>query len=232
ARRWPDWPALEVPPGSGRPNRRIVSYEELDRQSNMLADHLASIITEERVVAILLPRTSQYLFASQLAVLKAGAAYTCIDTGSPDEQVRDILRDSEAVALLTDDEGRSRANSFGYDFEKAFDVEEIVSRVDDRTSASLDSSTRDWLTPNSLAYVIYTSGTTGRPKGVMIEHRSITNLVASDIAEFNLKPGDRVAQNSSSAYDSSIEETWLALAAGATAVILDDETVRLGLDLV
>jgi len=232
ARRWPDWPALEVPPGSGRPNRRIVSYEELDRQSNMLADHLASIITEERVVAILLPRTSQYLFASQLAVLKAGAAYTCIDTGSPDEQVRDILRDSEAVALLTDDEGRSRANSFGYDFEKAFDVEEIVSRVDDRTSASLDSSTRDWLTPNSLAYVIYTSGTTGRPKGVMIEHRSITNLVASDIAEFNLKPGDRVAQNSSSAYDSSIEETWLALAAGATAVILDDETVRLGPDLV
>jgi non-ribosomal peptide synthetase-like protein len=202
----------------------------------MLADQLASFIAEECVVAIFLPRTSEYLLASQLAVLKAGAAYTCIDPGFPDEQVRDILGDSEAVALLTDDEGRSRAVSCDYDLQKTIDVEETASQIDYRTSASrslsLVSSPRDWLTPNSLAYVIYTSGTTGRPKGVMIEHRSITNLVASDITEFNLKPGDRVAQNSSSAYDSFIEETWLALAAGATAVILDDETVRLGPDLV
>ena len=28
-----------------------------------------------------------------------------------------------------------------------------------------------------LAYVIYTSGTTGYPKGVMVEHRSISRLV-------------------------------------------------------
>ncbi len=232
ARRWPERPALEVPPGSGRPNRRIVSYEELDRQSNVLVDHLASIISEECVVAILLSRTNQYLLASQLAVLKAGAAYTCIDPGFPDEQVRDILGDSDAIALLTDDEGRSRAITCGYGFEKAFDVEEIASRIDDRTSASLDSSPRDWLTPDSLAYVIYTSGTTGRPKGVMIEHSSIANLVASNIPEFNLKPGDRIAQSSSSAYDSSVEEIWIALSVGATVVILDDEAVRLGPDLV
>lgn len=232
ARRWPHRPALDVPPGSGRPNRRVVSYEELDRQSGVLADHLAPVITEECVVAILLPRTNHYLLAAQLAVLKAGAAYTCIDPGFPDEQVRDILGDSEAVALLTDDEGRSRALNCGYEFEKAFDVEDIVSRVDDRISASLDSSPRDWLTPNHLAYVIYTSGTTGRPKGAMIEHGSIANLVASDIPEFNLNPGDRVAQSSSSAYDSSVEETWIALSAGATVVILDDDTVRLGPDLV
>ncbi|NDG64560.1 MAG: amino acid adenylation protein, partial [Planctomycetes bacterium] len=40
------------------------------------------------------------------------------------------------------------------------------------------------------------------------------------------------AQCSSPAYDSSLEETWLAFAVGATLVLLDDETVRLGPDLV
>ena len=38
----------------------------------------------------------------------------------------------------------------------------------------------------------YTSGTTGRPKGVMIPHRGIVNLISSDLVEFALAPGDRV----------------------------------------
>jgi non-ribosomal peptide synthetase-like protein len=224
-RKWPDRPALDVPPGIGRRARRVVSYEELERQSNGLAGRLASFVKEECVVAILLPRSNEHLLVSQLAVLKSGAAYTCIDPAFPDEQVRDILEDSEAVVLLTDEEGRSRAINCGYDLDRAFVVTEGIAQGD------ASAAQPEWLTPNSLAYVIYTSGTTGRPKGVMIEHRSIANLAASDIPEFNLKPGDRIAQSSSSAYDSSVEETWIALSAGATVVILDDETVRLGPDL-
>jgi len=85
--------------------------------------------------------------------------------------------------------------------------------------------------PGSLAYVIYTSGTTGRPKGVMIEHRGIVNLVASDLVELGLTPEDRVSQNSSPMYDSSVEEIWMAFSAGATLVVIDDDAVRLGPDL-
>jgi non-ribosomal peptide synthetase-like protein len=231
-RKWPGEPALDVPPGSERTERRIVSYEELDRQSHVLANRLASFVTGECVVAILLPRTDEYLLVSQLAVLRSGAAYTCIDPAFPDEQVRDILADAQAVVLLTDEEGASRAINCGYDPANVFDVSRDIALPVAHMDPSQVTPRPEWLTENSLAYVIYTSGTTGRPKGVMIEHRSIANLVASDIPEFNLKPGDRVAQSSSSAYDSSIEETWLALAAGATVVILDDETARLGPDLV
>ena len=228
ARKWPDRTALDVPPGSGRPLRRVISYEDLHRQSKSVASLLSSFVENECVVAILLPRSSEHLIVSQLAVLGSGAAYTCIDPAFPDEQVRAILEDSEAVALLTDQQGRSRAIDCGYSLENVFDVATTIARGD--TSPAL--APPEWLAPESLAYVIYTSGTTGRPKGVMIEHRSIANLVASDIPEFMLKPGDRVAQGSSSAYDSSIEEVWLAFAAGATVVIADDDTVRLGPDLV
>jgi len=35
------------------------------------------------------------------------------------------------------------------------------------------------LTPKHLAYVIYTSGSTGSAKGVMVEHRQISNYVAA-----------------------------------------------------
>ena len=67
---------------------------------------------------------------------------------------------------------------------------------------------------------------------MLIEHRSIVNLVAADREEFQLRPDDRVVQGSSPAYDSSVEETWLAFAAGATLVVMDHDTARLGPDLI
>src|SRR5260221_6863122 len=65
----------------------------------------------------------------------------------------------------------------------------------------------------------------------MIEHRSVANLVNADAEYFDLRPGDRAAQTSSAAYDSSVEEVWLAWATGATVVVVDDERVRSGPDL-
>jgi non-ribosomal peptide synthetase-like protein len=179
-------------------------------------------VSGECVVAIMLPRNSDLLYAAQLGVLKAGAAYTCIDPSFPDRRVRELLADSEAVALLTDALGKKGIRG-------GFDARALaVGKTDDDDVAPAPPR---WLEPSSLAYVIYTSGTTGTPKGTLIEHRSIVNLVRSDLDEFDLGPGDRVAQNSSAVYDSSVEESWLALAAGATLVVMDDDVVRLGPDL-
>ncbi|MEK6301654.1 MAG: amino acid adenylation domain-containing protein [Acidobacteriota bacterium] len=236
ARQSPDRTALDIPPGTGRPERRLFTYAELNEQSNELAALLRTVVAGECVVAILLPRTTEHLYISQLAVLKAGAAYTCIDPSFPDDQLREVLADSEAIALLTDKAGGERANRAGVSNVRVFDVPGSAGVP--TASVELAATTigviaqPSWVTAQSLAYVIYTSGTTGRPKGVMIEHRSIANLVGSDLEEFRLSPNDRVGQSSSSAYDSSVEETWLAFAAAATVVVMDDETTRLGPDLV
>jgi len=226
---WPERTAVDVPPGIGRPDRRQVSYRELNRQANSLAESLAPFISQECVVAILLPRRTEHLYSSQLAVLKAGAAYTCIDSAFPDEQLRDILEDSEAVALLTDAEGLRRAELAGFARNRALNVAALIAEGND---AAVAPSPPPWLTSSSLAYVIYTSGTTGRPKGVMIEHAGICNLVSADVDDFQLSPDDRVSQNSSPAYDSSVEEIWFAFAVGATLVVMDEDTTRLGPDLV
>src|ERR1044072_7529028 len=228
-RQWPDRPAIDIPPGVGRPHRRIVSYRELEQQANALAYTLRKFVEGESVVAILLPIGTEYLYSSQLAILKSGAAYTCIDPAFPDDQIRDILEDSQPVALLTDKDGRDRIRHMGFDSERLLNAADLLAQPD---NAMIEPRTPPWLTRASLAYIIYTSGTTGRPKGVLIEHGSIVNLVGSDIEEFRLSPNDRVGQSSSPAYDSSVEEVWLAFAAGATVVVMDDDTTRMGPDLV
>lgn len=228
AERWPHHVAVDVPPGRLRPQRHRTTYGELDRQANAVAHALAPFVNGECIVAVLLPRTGAHLYAAQLGVMMAGAAYTCFDLAFPDERLRDTFADAQPAALLTDALGRQRAVAAGFDSARIIDIAEAM-----HTHAHAPPiDTPPWLTPSSLAYVIYTSGTTGRPKGVMIEHRSISNLVQSDFTTFALTPDDRAVQGSSSAYDSSVEELWLAFAAGATVVVMDEDAARLGPDII
>ncbi|MCA9284053.1 MAG: amino acid adenylation domain-containing protein [Phycisphaerales bacterium] len=232
AHRHPNGVAIDVPPGIDRPERRQVTFAELDREAGALASAIRPLADHrECIAAILLPRTGHELYAAQLACLLAGIAYTCVDPSFPDEHLRAVLHDAEAIALLTNIDGAVRAKAMGLANPPVLDVPSFLATAAANGAASSAGATPEPL-PTSLAYLIYTSGTTGQPKGVMIEHRSIANLVASDLDEFGLGPGDRVAQGSSAAYDSSLEETWLALASGATLVVMDDDTVRLGPDLV
>jgi non-ribosomal peptide synthetase-like protein len=225
ARRVPGQAAVEIPAAAGSSRRRLT-YAEIDALANDLAARLAPFLTGESVVAILLPRRDPRVYVAQLAVLKAGGAYTCIEPGSPAEQARFILEDSRAVAAIVGPETRSLLEGLGFPADRTVMVEPPGK------PAAVAPARPEWLDPRTLCYVIYTSGTTGKPKGVMVEHHSVVNLVLSDVERFGLGPEDRVGQNSTVAYDSSVEEIWLAFSCGATLVVMDDEVVRLGPDLI
>lgn len=212
---------METPPEEAGGNRVSVTYRELREQATALAARIADCAGADEIVAVLLARNDPCLYAAQLGVLQAGAAFTCLDPAFPDAHIAAVA--GNAAAIITDAGGRERLARLSTSLPPivAVEGEGGPAVIRPRKEAS----------ERNLAYVIYTSGTTGKPKGVMVEHRSIVNLVLADLDYFNLQPGTRVAQCSSPAYDSSIEETWLALAAGATLVLLDDTTIRLGPDL-
>jgi acyl-coenzyme A synthetase/AMP-(fatty) acid ligase len=71
-----------------------------------------------------------------------------------------------------------------------------------------------------LAYVIYTSGSTGLPKGVMIEHRTVTNFFAGmdRVLGARTRPGVWLAATSLS-FDISVLELLWTLARGFTVVV-------------
>lgn len=231
ARQFPDAIAIEVPPGPGRLERTRISYAEAESRANALAARLAAHLAGEAVVAILLPRTTHDVYLAQLAVLKAGGAYTHLDPAAPADRLKYLLDDSAAVAVVTSRALRGRVEALGVPSAHIVEVDGPAMSAGANGHGHVVSRPR-WLGPATLAYVIYTSGTSGRPKGVMVEHRNVLNLVCSDRSYFNLGPGDRVGQSSSVAYDSSVEEIWLAFGRGGTVVLMDDEVVRLGPDLV
>lgn len=222
ARNFPNRIALEIPSASPLAQLLCLSYAELNERAAGLAANLAPFARPDALIVILLPRSSADLYTAQLAVLKSGAAFTCIDPAFPDEHLRAVLADAGAVAIITTHTGQARLAAF---------KESLPPIIDPCAPAPPVALHMPRPDPSHLAYVIYTSGTTGQPKGVLIEHRSIVNLIQSDVDYFALSPDQRIAQCSSPAYDSSIEETWLAWSVGATLIPLDSETLHLGPDL-
>ena len=233
-RRWHEWRdliAIDIPPGRDRPERVTATYAELVHRSLSTGAQVRAAVAASRrrtadvVVAILLPRHTVEAFAALIGIMREGAAYTAIDPSFPDERLAALIEDAQAAAVVTDEPGATRLGRLG------LAASQIIVTAPG-TAPAVGNGHSLTPTSDSLAYIIYTSGTTGRPKGVMVPHGAIANLVAGDIREFGIGPGDRVGQNSSHSYDSSIEEMWMALACGATLVVLDDDVARSGPDLV
>jgi amino acid adenylation domain-containing protein len=66
-----------------------------------------------------------------------------------------------------------------------------------------------------LAYIIYTSGSTGGPKGVMVTHGSLTNLLHSVREQPAITASDRVLAITTLSFDIAAPEIFLPLMVGA-----------------
>jgi amino acid adenylation domain-containing protein len=103
-----------------------------------------------------------------------------------------------------------------------------VERIDADSTESLDGDgAEDVRVPvggEAVAYVMYTSGSTGEPKGVMVPHRAITQLVLSN-GFADLGPDDRVALAANPAFDAATMEVWGPLLVGGAVVVVPQDVL-------
>jgi len=66
------------------------------------------------------------------------------------------------------------------------------------------SNLKKRLVPLDLAYIIYTSGSTGQPKGVMVQHQGVVNMMMSQVKALDITPKDKVLQFFSYTFDDPI----------------------------
>jgi amino acid adenylation domain-containing protein len=202
-----------------------LSYAELNNRANRLAHYLRKMgIRPDDRVAICVERGLEMVVAL-LAVLKAGGAYVPLDPAYPTERLRFMVRDSEAAALLMQEETRSLFEGSGY-ATKVIDVGDV--RPWNDQSATNPNPAAVELTARNLAYVIYTSGSTGQPKGVMVEHRSLTNLICSMQKQSNIDGRATLLAVTTIAFDIAGLEIYLPLTSGACVRILSREAAMDG----
>jgi pyochelin synthetase len=205
--RTPDAPAVL---SSGR----SVSYGELFRRAAHAAAWLrARHVRRDELVGLVMHRGPEYVVGI-LATLMAGAAYLPVDATWPAERIRYVLRDGQVRWVLSNAGWPAGASDPGT---LAIDVASPLPPV----LAGDGEPDEPGAGPDDLAYVLYTSGTTGEPKGVMISHRSVANVVADCNMRFAVGPADRFIAVSSFTFDLSVYDVFGALSAGAALVLPD-----------
>jgi amino acid adenylation domain-containing protein len=182
------------------------TFEQVNQSANRLARRLRGLgVDSESLVGICLDRSPEQVI-SALAVLKSGGAFVPLDPNYPDARLSYMVHDADLAIVIADEAfvGRMPDSPRIVDVrQEAADPAELAPDLD-----AVGSS-------ESLAYVIYTSGTTGMPKGVMVEHRNVVNLIAAQRQLFGFQRPTRVAQLSSFSFDAWVWELCLSLMSGS-----------------
>jgi amino acid adenylation domain-containing protein len=199
-------------------NGATLSYGELDRRANQLANRLIGLgVGPEAVVALCLDRSAESVICS-LAVLKAGGAYLPLDPAYPIERLAFMLNDALPRVLITKAD-LARNLSGGSWAVIDIDNDREIERCS--TDAPLVAISKE-----QLAYVIYTSGSTGQPKGVEVTIENLLNLISWHQREFKVSSQGRASHLASVGFDAAVWEVWPYLTAGAS-LHLPDEATRL-----
>ncbi|MCP3463545.1 amino acid adenylation domain-containing protein [Bradyrhizobium sp. CCGUVB23] len=197
-----------------------LSYGELNARANRLAHHLIALgVKPDQPVAICLAR-SVAMVVGLLAILKAGGAYLPLDPTYPSARLKQVLNDAAPpLLLLADAAGRAALGA-----EALADVNVVALDTAMPVWANLPASDPDprtlGLTSRHLAYVIYTSGSSGTPKGVMVEHRGMTNYLHWACDAY--APRSSSVVSSPVAFDATINSLFAPLIHGGYADLLTE----------
>ncbi len=214
--------AAQVPQRGAEPavisQRRTLTYQQLSELSHQLGHRLRRMgATPNQLIGVVMEKGWEQIVAV-MGILVAGAAYVPIDPGLPPQRRAYLLENSEVKIVLTQ----------SWLEEKLDWSSEIQRLCIDREDLAKESNEPlpPVQIPDDLAYVIYTSGSTGLPKGVMITHRNVVNVVVHTNQRFNIGCQDRILAVTALNHDLSVYDIFGLLSAGGAIVIPEACTVK------
>ncbi|MFD0724407.1 amino acid adenylation domain-containing protein [Lysobacter brunescens] len=212
-----------------------LDYGTLNARANRLAHWLrAQGVAPDARVAICTERSVAAIEA-MLAVHKAGGGYLPLDLSYPVDRLAYVLSDARPAVVLADAPGRALLAQALADVDPASRPRIVDLQEDASQWAELSAQDPDraeiGLRPDHLAYVIYTSGSTGQPKGVMVEHRQLDRLFATEGSWGGFHADDTITASHSFSFDYSVWEIWSALRHGARLVVVPRDVARSADDL-
>lgn len=190
-----------------------VSYGELDRWADGIAASLRALGVERGDrVAIVLPNGLDAA-AAIYGILRAGAAFSPLNSTIKEEKLAHVLADSEAAAVLCDPE---RAETVAGAVSRGTEIPVLA---DVQALGRGDGESPPVPVSVDLAAVIYTSGSTGDPKGVTLTHANMTFAADSIIEYLAMERSDVVLCALPLSFDYGLYQLLMCVRNGAKLIL-------------
>jgi long-chain acyl-CoA synthetase len=175
---------------------KFFTYTDLDQMANRIANGLRGLgIKRGDRVALFLPNIPEFVIC-YLGILKIGAVAVSLNVMLKSGEVKFILNDCTAKALITTEELCENVPDWELPelkhiliaegkVSKGMSLEQLMA------SASSDARAIE-MERNEPAAIVYTSGTTGFPKGATLSHGNVISNIYSKNRCCRMQPEDRL----------------------------------------
>jgi amino acid adenylation domain-containing protein/thioester reductase-like protein len=205
-----------------------LTYSELNNKVNSLVDYFSEIkVKHQDTIIVFMPRSLEWII-SMLAIIKYGAIYVPVVSNTPIKRLELIISDSKAKVVLSNKSLIDKFKESSLAHVQLTNVHQLMKKLTLRMTAN----TSPLFSSADVAYILYTSGTTGVPKGVIIKHNSVINLIHEQIRKLSIDSKSNVLQFASIGFDASIWEVFSTLMVGGKLCIPSEKTVLLGESLI
>jgi amino acid adenylation domain-containing protein/FkbM family methyltransferase len=199
---------------------RSLTYGELNRKSDRLAEQLQSFgVVQESIVGLLVQRSCEFV-VGMLAVWKAGGSFVVLEPATPASRMSSLVTDAGIEVIMAWDE--ALLTSLPSVPCRALWVEKLFPEPDCNASTRKQ---RVRLVPSQLAYIAYTSGSSGLPKGVMATHTGVINYLRFIVRQYELDQASVVLQLARPAFDAAVRDIMAPLLAGGVVVLPQESAV-------
>lgn len=196
-------------------NDDSMSYKQLDDLSEKLALKLIELGVKPESRVVITGSKSVYTVVGIVGILKAGGAYVPVDPKFPDMRKKFIIEDSNSNIVLTTEKTADiifdNLTTIYLGSCESYDLKAPVQKHD--------------ISRDNAAYVIYTSGSSGQPKGVVVEHRNVLNLVPMTLSGYGVNSDDVILQFASISFDQTVWDILGTLLVGATICLVEREMI-------
>jgi len=190
---------------------KSYSYKYINSKANLLANYLICNreVKNGEIIGICTNRSVEMIIGIY-GIIKAGAVYMPISNDIPKKRLEYLIYDSSIRLIVV-----FNGNKFDTGKADMIDVEGVLKNYELKDNPYNKCESSDPI------YVIYTSGTTGKPKGVVIEHRSVVNRLNWMQKLYPLTDHDVILQKTPVVFDVSVWELFWWVLAGAKMCLLE-----------
>ncbi|WP_286219876.1 polyketide synthase [Marinobacter apostichopi] len=190
----------------------VVSYGSLSQRALVIQAKIAELGIDCDVPVAIHTQSRELAITAMIAILRHGCAYLPLDPLYPKDRLDYMVSHAQAALTITDND-QYRAPVGAHLDLRGIDFEQTIANC----------STNAVIAPDTNAYVIYTSGSTGQPKGVLMNHGTLDNLIYWQNQHYTTSARFKTLQFSALSFDVSFQEIFSTLTQGGTLYLIDSE---------